>query len=107
MPLKIKNTITKTQHKQIKDRFAAFIKACGGASLVSKDTEVSFGHLRSTLGSKERLPSPNMILQLTQHFKDEVAEKFTREYLRPDVTPAQWRVLEEEQKKEPENEEVA
>ena len=93
MNMRIKNDISDKARIQIRERFKAFIKACGGAALVSKDTEFSYGYLRGTLGNASRVPSPRMIHILAEHYADEVDKKFTREYLRPDVLPAQWRVL--------------
>lgn len=81
---------------KIKDRFKLFIKSCGGASVVSKDSIFSYGYIRAIIGSKTRLPSPRLILILVNRYNKDISKKYTKEYLRPDLLPAQWRVIEAE-----------
>ncbi len=85
---------------KIKDRFKLFIKSCGGAALVAKDSIFSYGYIRAIIGSKTRLPSPRLILILVGRYSSDISKKYTKEYLRPDLLLAQWRVLETELKAE-------
>ena len=96
MACKINNNISTTTRNLIRGRFKKFIDSIGGATTVSKDTSYSYGYLRSILGSKDRLPSPSLIQSLTNKYQEEVDSKFSREYLRPDVTNAQWRTVEKD-----------
>lgn len=100
MASKISNDVNVEMTTKIKTRFKNFVKSCGGAALMSKDSIFSYGYIRATIGSRTRLPSPRMVLILTARYRDDVSKRYTKEYLRPDLLPAQWRVLEAELKAE-------
>ena len=80
MSLKINNKISDDVKNKILERFKLFIKACGGASLVAKDSIFSHGYIRGILGSKTRLPSPRIVLILSNRYRYIINKKFTRDY---------------------------
>lgn len=95
MGIRIRNKLNALQTGRVRRRFNDLIYKLGGPRIVSLDTDFSYGYLRAILGSSKRVPSPKLISSLLSQYKDEIDSKFTREYLRPDLTPSQWRAIED------------
>lgn len=90
---RVKSNITEKVKQSTRLRFAEFIKLAGGATSLAHVTGVSIGLIKGVQGNKDRMISPVMAARLTQHMKGQVSDKFTREYLRPDLTQSQWERL--------------
>lgn len=90
---RVKSSITEKSKQSARLRFAEFIKAAGGATSLAHVTGVSIGLIKGVQGNKSRMISPVMAARLTDHMKGQLSDKFTREYLRPDLTQSQWERL--------------
>lgn len=90
MKFRVKNKISDAQIKTIKTRFKDLLTQAGGPTTVAHRTGIAIGTLKSIQGDKTRVISPSVANQICLKFKGEIGKKFTREYLRPDITVAQW-----------------
>lgn len=90
---RVRNKITEKVKTDTRARFAAFLGAAGGATSIAHSTGVSIGLIKGVQGNKDRLISPVMAVRLTEMLSSIVPDKFTREYLRPDLTSIQWERL--------------
>jgi len=90
---RVRNSITEKAKADARARFAAFLNAAGGATSIAHSTGVSIGLIKGVQGNKDRLISPLMAVRLTEMLSSVVPDKFTREYLRPDLTAIQWERL--------------
>lgn len=87
---KVRSIVSPSEKKRIRKAFAEFIAAAGGVSTIVHATSIPEGSIKGVQGNKERLISPILAHRLAEMLKGKIDAKYTREFLRPDITPLQW-----------------
>ncbi len=87
---KVRSIVSLTEKKKIRKAFAEFITAAGGVSTIVHATSIPEGSIKGVQGNKERLISPVLAHRLSDLLKGSIDAKYTREFLRPDITQLQW-----------------
>lgn len=87
------NDASQSERLKGRDRFKEFCRQSGGISAVALRTGYSVGTIKGIQGNPKRLISPVMAHVMCKNFEGEIHSKYTREYLRSDLAPAQWERL--------------
>ena len=96
--VRIRTRASDNERLMMSERFKEFVGQAGGALSVARESSLTKRYILNVCSCNPRVISPAMATRLVEVYKGRVDPKFTREYLRPDVSEAQWQLIDAQMK---------